>query len=89
MPITKAAQKALRQSKKRRITNIVRKEALKKVIKEFRGLLGEKKTEEAKKMLAGVYKVLDKSTKTNIIKANTASRIKARLTRGLNKLAAK
>jgi len=40
-------------------------------------------------MLAGVYKVLDKSTKTNIIKANTASRIKARLTRGLNKLAAK
>lgn len=89
MPITKAAQKALRQSKKRRTANIVRKEALKKVIKEFRGLLGEKKIEEAKKMLAGVYKVLDKSTKTNIIKANTASRIKARLTRGLNKLSAK
>lgn len=89
MPITKAAQKALRQSKKRRTANIVRKEVLKKVIKEFRGLLGEKKIEEAKKMLAGVYKVLDKSTKTNIIKANTASRIKARLTRGLNKLSAK
>lgn len=89
MPITKSAKKALRQSKKRRTENIVRKEALKKVIKEFRGLLGEKKIEEAKKMLAGVYKVLDKSTKTNIIKANTASRIKARLTRGLNKLSAK
>lgn len=86
MPKTKTAQKALRQNKKRRLKNIAGKIKLRETVKKFRTLLIDKKSEEAKKGISGVYKILDKSAKTGLIKKNTASRKKARLTQALNKL---
>ena len=78
MPITKSAQKALRQSKKRRAKNLGKTRTYKITAKEFKRLVASGKKDEAKKFLAKVYKTLDKAAKTGIIKKNKASRLKSR-----------
>ncbi len=83
MPITSSAKKALRQSKKHHIENLKRSEAFKDAIKKFKKLVEAKKLIEAKAALPAVYQTLDKATKTHVIKKNTASRLKSRLTRKL------
>jgi len=85
MPITKSAKKALRQNQKRRAKNLVYKKKMKNLIKEVRSLVSEKKIEEAKKLLPQIYKALDKSAKVGVIKKNTASRKKSRITKSVNK----
>ncbi len=79
MPITQSAKKALRQGVRRHARNLVRKDAYKKAVKEFRAFVAEKKTEEAKKFLPMLYKALDKAAKTKVIEKNKASRLKSRL----------
>lgn len=85
MPITKSAKKALRQSAKRRTKNIQKRKKLRSLLKEIKALISQDKTEEAKKLLPKVYKTLDKSAKANLIKKNTASRKKSRITAAINK----
>ncbi len=85
MAITKAAQKALRQSQRRRMRNIKRRINLKNLIKEVKLLISQKKTDEAKKLLPKVYKFLDKAAKTGIVKKNTASRKKSRISKSILK----
>lgn len=85
MPITRSAKKALRQNIKRRERNLVKKEAYKKAIKEYKKLLANNKIEEAKQKLNLVYKALDKASKTNVIHKNKASRLKSRLSLLLKK----
>jgi small subunit ribosomal protein S20 len=85
MPITKSAKKALRQNKKRRIKNSKDRKKLRELIKKVRVLVSEKKADEAKKMVSQLYKALDKGIKTGLIKKNTASRKKSRLTKLVNK----
>ena len=84
-PITKSAKKALRQSKKRRGRNIQKQKIIKKLLKEMKSLVSEKKIEEAKKLLPQVYKLLDKAAKTGLIKKNTVARKKSRITKLINK----
>jgi small subunit ribosomal protein S20 len=86
MPITKSAKKALRQSRRRRAKNIQKKRKLKDLLKEVKNLISQKKTEEVKKLLPQVYKVLDKAAKTGLIKPRTASRKKSRLTQTIRRL---
>ena len=86
MAITHAAKKALRQNPKRRAKNIEDGTKIKKLLKEVRTLILEKKIEEAKKILPQVYKILDKAAKTGFIKKNTASRKKSRIASALSKL---
>jgi len=81
MPITKSAKRALRQSQKRRIRNIQKKQKIKNLLKEVRNLVSQKKIEEAKKLLPQVYKFLDKAVKVGVIKKNTAARKKSRITK--------
>lgn len=81
MPITKSAQKARRQSEKRRIQNSRKKREIKNLIKEVKNLISQKKIEEAKNFLPKVYKALDKAVKTGLIKKNTSSRRKSRITK--------
>lgn len=83
MAITKSAKKALRQNISRKKRNITRKKTLKSVLKQANVLISEKKTKEAKEMLPKIYKVLDKSAKTGIIKKNAASRKKSRITKAI------
>jgi small subunit ribosomal protein S20 len=85
MPIKKAAKKALRQSKKRRAKNRVQKEKMRTLLKKIGFLISKNKIDEAKKVLPDVYKSLDKAAKINLIKKNTASRIKSRITKALIK----
>ena len=81
MPITSSAKKALRQNKRRKVNNTIKKDAYKKALKGFKGAVAEKKTDEAKALLSTLYKSLDKAAKTNTISKNKASRLKSRAAR--------
>jgi len=84
MPITKTAKRALKKSLKRREKNLLKKVVLKKTEKKFLKLLASSNTEEAKKILNVLYKLLDKAAKTNLIKRNKAARDKSRLVKKLS-----
>lgn len=88
MPIIKSAKKALRQSQKRKIRNTAYKQKAKSLLKEAKALVGQEKVAEAKKSLSAIYKALDKAAKAGVIKKNTASRKKSRITKFLSKPAA-
>ncbi|MBU6500431.1 MAG: 30S ribosomal protein S20 [Patescibacteria group bacterium] len=81
MPITASAKKAWRQSKTRRVKNLVKKEVYKKLVSRYRKFVTGKNIEEAKKILPATYKALDKAAKANIISKNKANRLKSRLTK--------
>jgi small subunit ribosomal protein S20 len=80
MAITRGAKKAHRASLKKRIFNIRRKVVLHDEVKSFQDNLKAGKTKEAQALLPTVYKAIDKAAKRGVIKANTASRKKSRLT---------
>ncbi len=79
MPITSSAKKALRQSVTRRKRNVVRKDAYKKAVTDYRKLIVAKKFDEAAKAFPAVFKALDKAARTKVIEKNKASRLKSRL----------
>jgi small subunit ribosomal protein S20 len=85
MPITKSAQKSLRQNKRRAIRNVKRKRKIKDLMKEVKKLISQNKAKEARKLLPEIYKSLDKAAKTKVIKKNTASRKKSRITKAIIK----
>ncbi len=81
MPITQSAKKALRGSMKKKAVNDRRKKALKEEVKNIEKLVKDKNKAEAKKALSKAYSAIDKAAKKGVIKKNTASRKKARLSR--------
>ncbi len=81
MAITKSAKKRLRQNKKCYALNLGYKKRMKRAVKEVRELVKEGKKKEAKKKLPEVHKLIDKAAKKGVIKENTASRKKSRLTK--------
>jgi len=84
MPNTKSAEKALRQSRKRRARNLSRKTSYKDIVKEFRKTAPtDPKT--ALTMMAKLQQQLDKAAKTGIIKKNKASRLKSKAAKLLAK----
>ena len=85
MPITKSAEKTLRQSKKRQADNDRRKRQFRLVAKEFKKAITAKEFDKAKQLLPKVYEALDKAAKKDTIKKNKASRMKSRLSVLLNK----
>jgi len=84
MPITKSAEKALRQSKKRRVENLRKINAYKTVVKEFKKLSASDKKDDMQKLLPKLYKKLDKATKGGVIKKNKASRLKSKAAKALS-----
>jgi small subunit ribosomal protein S20 len=87
MPNTKSAAKAMRQSVKRRVRNIARKDKFKAAVKDVRKFLNAGQKSEAAEALRKAMSALDKAAKKNVIKKNTASRKKSRLAKALAKLA--
>lgn len=85
MPITKSAKKALKQNKRRRQRNLRQFGTMREIIKKIKKLIDENKKEEALKLLPQAYKVIDKASKTGIIKENNAARKKSRLTKLITK----
>ncbi len=86
MPITKSAKKALRQNHTKRLFNLRRIKTMKELIKQSKKLIKSDKKEEALKILPETYKAIDKATKRSIIKKNTGSRKKSRLTKAISKI---
>jgi small subunit ribosomal protein S20 len=86
MPITKSAKKSIRKDKKRTAINIQRKNKVKDLVKKVNNLIAQGKKEEAKKLLPQIYKTLDKTAKTGIVKKNNTSRRKSRITKSINKI---
>lgn len=84
MPNIKSAKKRMRQSLVRRARNRSRLTRMRTEIKRFRALVSEGKHEEARRQLSTVYGVIDRTSKTGVIHANTAARYKSRLTAFLN-----
>jgi len=81
MPITKSAKKALRGSLVKKARNDRNKKNIKESVKKIEKLLKEKKNDEAKKMLPSAYSIIDKAAKRGVIKKNTASRKKSKLSK--------
>lgn len=81
MPITKSAKKALKGSLVKKATNDRNKKNIKETVKKIEKFLKEKNKIEAKKLLPVAYSVIDKAAKRGVIKKNTASRKKARLSK--------
>lgn len=86
MPITKSAQKALRQNIKRRLQNAAAKNKVRTLAKKLKEAVAEKNTEEAKKTLILATKTIDKAAKTGVLKKNTANRKKSNLAKLVNTL---
>ncbi len=80
MPISASAKKSLRVSDRKRVINDARRKTMRETVKSVVKLAGEDKA-AAKKKLAEAYKALDKAVKRGVIKKNTASRKKSRLSR--------
>lgn len=78
MPVTRSAQKKLRQDRVRQIQNKIVRQKIKDTLKKY------KKT-PSEKYLPQVYRVLDKAVKKNIFAANKASRLKSNLSQLLKK----
>jgi small subunit ribosomal protein S20 len=85
MPIKRSADKALRQSTKRRVGNLKKKNKVKTLTKQVRKLMLAKSQQEAQTLLPQMYKALDKAAKTGVLKKNAASRKKSRLTKLIQK----
>jgi small subunit ribosomal protein S20 len=81
MPITKSAKKALRGSLVKKSRNDRNKKNIKETVKKIEKLVKEKNKVDAKKLLPVAYSVIDKAAKRGVIKKNTASRKKARLSK--------
>ncbi len=86
MPITKSAKKALRQNRRKRLFNLRRSNKMKALVKEAKILIKDKKKEQVLKILPKVYQAIDKAAKRGVIKKNTASRKKSRLTKAIPKI---
>lgn len=81
MPITSSARKALRVASRRKAVNDRQTKVMREEVKKVEKLVREKKFDDAKKAVSVAYSAIDKAAKKGLIKANTASRKKARLSR--------
>lgn len=88
MAKTSSAKKATRVAKRRHVFNLRRQKVMKDVVKEISGLIDSKKGTEATGMLSKAYQAIDKAAKRGVVKANTASRMKSRITKRLKSIAA-
>lgn len=88
MAITKSAKKAHRASLKKRVFNTRRKRTLTSATKETKKLIATD-VKEARASLAKAYQAIDKAAKRGIIKKNTASRKKSRLSAAVKRAGAK
>ena len=85
MPNLKNAQKALKQSLVRADRNKIVSANLDSMRRNFRKMLEAGKVEDAKKLIQEFGKALDKAVTKNVVKLNTAARLKSRAMANLKK----
>ena len=86
MAITSSAKKAIGVAKRRAVFNARRKKELNSAIKDVAKLIESGNKKEAEALLPRVYKAIDKAAKRGVLKANTASRTKSRITKRIGGL---
>jgi small subunit ribosomal protein S20 len=86
MPNTRQAEKALRQSEKRRLRNKRVKSEIKTLSKKFKELLDKKDKEAAQKLLKEIQAKIDSAWNKGILHRNTAGRKKSKLFTLFNKI---
>ena len=84
MPNKMNAAKAVRQTIKRTLRNKIAKAQIESMQVKLRKLLEAKKAKEAAELMVTIGKSLDKAVSRGIIKINTASRSKSRLSKRVN-----
>jgi len=87
MPIKKAAEKALRQAKKRTLRNRQVKDSISFLRRSIRKALEVKDVKKAIELSKSAIKAIDKAVQNGVVKQNTGSRIISRLMKNLNKAA--
>lgn len=86
MPNKQSAMKALRQSGKRAKRNKDVKDSIAYLRRMSRKALDAKDAKKAKELAKDTEKAIDKAVQNNVLKKNTASRIKSRLAKKVNAL---
>ena len=84
-----SAKKRVRQAAKRRVINRARKSMVKTQMKHLDAAISAGDPDKAKDQLKALTKKLDKFSTTSTMHKNTAARIKSRMARRVNALAAK
>jgi small subunit ribosomal protein S20 len=79
----KSAEKCIRQDKKRRVAHRIVKGFMRETVRNFRDI-DEKKT--ATENLPQTYSIIDRAAKKKAIHTKTASRLKSRMAKHLNKI---
>lgn len=87
MANTASAIKRIRQTKKRDARNQRNASRLKTEVRKLKKALEASDADSAKDLLKPTISVVDKSVQKGVLKKNTASRIKSRLTRRVRGLA--
>lgn len=85
MPNIKSAEKAMRQSRRRREFNLKIKESVKKSVKEVRRLIKEGDKAKAAELMRNAMSSLDKAVKKGVVHKNNAARRKSRMAKALAK----
>lgn len=75
----------MRQSEKRRLRNLRRRQAIKQAIKEIKQHLAAGEPEKARELLPQLMKAADKAAKGGAIHPNKAARIKSRWMRKVSR----
>lgn len=84
MPITKAAQKAMRVSERKRIRNQPIRSQCKTSVTKAEKLIFSGKLDDARKAVTDAVSTLDKAAEKGVIHPNNAARRKSRLVKKLN-----
>ncbi len=79
-----SALKELRKSIRRRKQNLLYKNKIKQIKKQFLESLANKDINLAKELLKQFYKIVDKAAKIHFIHKNKAARLKSNLSKKLN-----
>ena len=87
MPITTSAKKAHRQSLRKRVFNMRRKDKASDAVKSLKKLIASGDKKAVKALMPTVQKALDKAVKGGTLNKNTVSRKLSRLSKTIKKLA--
>ena len=86
MPNIKSAKKRVRIIEKKTMQNNMIKTGYKTITKKFEKAVADKNINEAESLLSEASKKIDQACTKGVIKKNTASRKKSRLSKMLNEL---
>ncbi|MGO8766591.1 MAG: 30S ribosomal protein S20 [Limisphaerales bacterium] len=79
MPITKSAERRMRNSQRKQLHNRSVKSNLRRLEKDFRATVAAGKKDDAAKLLPGLYSAFDKAVKFRTLPRPTVNRKKSRL----------